>query len=81
MSPTDYLKRNFSVTTSGMDDPDVLRFCLGKLGAERVLFAIDYPYEDSATATAFLRHASLDDRERRLISHEMQSSFSAFLCP
>ena len=70
MEPTEYLLRNFSITTSGMDDPDVLRFCIGKFGAERILFAIDYPYEDSMTATNFLRDAPLGDRERRLITHE-----------
>ena len=69
MKPTEYLHRNFAITTSGMDDPDALTFCIGKFGAENILFAIDYPYEDSATATAFLRNAPLDDQQRALISH------------
>ncbi len=66
--PTDYLKDNLTVSTSGMNDPDVLAFCIHKLGAENVLFAIDYPYEDSKSADDFLKAASLDARERALIS-------------
>ena len=52
-----------------MDDPEVLSFVIGKLGAENVLFAIDYPYEDSATATNFLADAPLSDAQRALVSH------------
>jgi predicted TIM-barrel fold metal-dependent hydrolase len=33
------------------------------------MFAIDYPYEDSAPATAFLRDADLTDTQRAKISH------------
>ena len=67
--PTDYLRDNFAVSTSGMDDPDALAFVIGKLGAENVMFAIDYPYEDSLTATRFLADAALSDEERALVSH------------
>lgn len=67
--PTEYLRDNFAVTTSGMDDPDVLAFCIHKLGAENVLFAIDYPYEDSKTAVGFLAAAPLDARQRASVSH------------
>ena len=67
--PTEYLRDNFAVSTSGMDDPDVLAFVIGKLGVENVMFAIDYPYEDSATATRFLADALLTDEQRALVSH------------
>ncbi|NYI91736.1 putative TIM-barrel fold metal-dependent hydrolase [Amycolatopsis endophytica] len=40
-----------------------------KVGAEHVLFAIDYPYEDSYVAAEFLAKADLDDQQRALISH------------
>jgi 5-carboxyvanillate decarboxylase len=69
LKPSEYFHRNFAITVSGMYDQDVLDFCLRKLPAENVLFAIDYPYEDSATATHFLRQASLGEQQRTLISH------------
>jgi 5-carboxyvanillate decarboxylase len=70
LRPSEYLQRNFAVTTSGMADSDVLDYCVGKLGAENILFAIDYPYEDSKTAVEFLATTPLDDRQRALVSHE-----------
>lgn len=70
LKPSEYLQRNFAVTTSGMADSDVLDYCIGKLGAENILFAIDYPYEDSKTAVEFLVRTPLDDRQRALVSHE-----------
>ena len=67
--PTEYLHDNFAVTTSGMDDPDALAFCIKRLGADKIMFAVDYPYEDSAPATRFLTEAPLSNEERALISH------------
>jgi 2,3-dihydroxybenzoate decarboxylase len=69
LPPSAYFKRNISISTSGMDDPEVLDFCIRRLGAERVMFAIDYPYEDAEHATRFLRDAPLSSKDRRLVSH------------
>lgn len=67
--PSEYFRQNVWITTSGMCDHDVLQYCLTKLGAEHLLFAIDYPYEDSSVATEFLAKADLDEEQRALISH------------
>jgi predicted TIM-barrel fold metal-dependent hydrolase len=69
LRPSEYFQRNVWITTSGMYDHDALNYCLAKVGAERVLFAIDYPYEDSGVATEFLARANLDDEQRAAISH------------
>jgi predicted TIM-barrel fold metal-dependent hydrolase len=69
LTPTEYLHRNFVVTTSGMPDHGALGFCLERLGEDRIMFAVDYPYEDSAEATEFLRTADLTDDQRAKISH------------
>jgi 5-carboxyvanillate decarboxylase len=70
LTPSEYFKRNFWITTSGMFDADVLNYGLAKVGAERVLFAVDYPYEDSDVAIEFLAKAGLSDEQRAAISHE-----------
>lgn len=64
--PSEYFKNNFFVTTSGMTDPDRLLFTVKMLGAERVLFAADYPYEDmtAAVSNLDLYPGSVDDREK-----------------
>ncbi len=45
LSPSEYLRQNFHVTTSGMAwEPAILHTqCV--LGADRVLYAMDYPYQ------------------------------------
>jgi 2,3-dihydroxybenzoate decarboxylase len=49
-SPRQALRENFSVTTSGNSHtPSVLAILL-EMGVERVLFAVDYPFEGTAEA-------------------------------
>ncbi|WP_193043419.1 amidohydrolase family protein [Mycolicibacterium baixiangningiae] len=67
--PSEYLRRNVYVTTSGVCDDPPLLCALAALGSEHVLFATDYPYEDITTATAFLAGAAISDDDRARISH------------
>jgi 5-carboxyvanillate decarboxylase len=46
--PSEYLRRNFHVTTSGMNYDEPLRMTLDVLGSQRVLFAADYPSRPSS---------------------------------
>jgi 2,3-dihydroxybenzoate decarboxylase len=43
--PSDYMKENVYVTTSGMAWEPVILYARSVLGAERVLYAMDYPYQ------------------------------------
>lgn len=43
--PSDYLKENVWVTTSGMQWQPAILFALSVLGPDRVLYAMDYPYQ------------------------------------
>ena len=43
--PSDYLRENFYVTTSGMAWQPVILFAQSVLGADHVLYAQDYPYQ------------------------------------
>ena len=52
--PSEYMKENIYVTTSGMAWSPVITFLQSVLGVERVLYAMDYPYQyepDEVTAT------------------------------
>jgi 5-carboxyvanillate decarboxylase len=64
LTPSEYFRRNFVLTTSGMDDPDVLTLALRAVGESNIMFAIDHPYEDSDKAVAFLRDAPISDAQR-----------------
>ncbi len=43
--PSDYLKSNIYVTTSGMPWTDTILYCQKVLGMDRVMYAMDYPYQ------------------------------------
>jgi 2,3-dihydroxybenzoate decarboxylase len=59
LPPSAYLRRNLYVTTSGQCDDVPLIAALSALGEDHVLFSIDYPYEDSATAGHFIERAAI----------------------
>jgi len=45
MKVSEYFKRNIWVTTSGMQWAPAIQFCISVLGIERVMYAMDYPYQ------------------------------------
>src|SRR3984957_11316914 len=66
--PSDYIKQNFVVTTSGMSPPEPLTCALAALGNDRVMFAADYPFEKAAEAGEFLDQTPLADPVREGIA-------------
>jgi 5-carboxyvanillate decarboxylase len=42
---SDYVKENFWITTSGMAWVPAIEFCQRVMGVDRVLYAMDYPYQ------------------------------------
>ena len=69
MSPSAYLRENLYITTSGVCSAPPLLCALLALGADHILFGADYPFEDMATATAFLGTAPISEADRAKISH------------
>lgn len=55
----EYLKRNFYFTTSGWFNTDTLEFIIKKVGIDRVLFSVDYPYEDNYKASEWIDNIDL----------------------
>lgn len=43
--PSDYLRENFYITNSGVAWAPAIRFTQAFMGADRVLYAMDYPYQ------------------------------------
>ena len=62
--PSDYIKENIMVTTSGMCSTEPLNCTIAALGHERVMFAADYPFESAQEAGEFMDHVPLADRVR-----------------
>ncbi|HTR48267.1 MAG TPA: amidohydrolase family protein [Verrucomicrobiae bacterium] len=70
LTPSEYFKRNFYITTSGMNWEPTLKFCIEVLGADRIMWAIDYPYQDHEDAVEFLDAARISEKDKRKIYHE-----------
>ncbi len=68
-TPLEYLKDNLLVTTSGNWYEPAFLCTLLALGADNILFAVDWPYEANATGTEFLRKLSISDLDREKIAH------------
>jgi 2,3-dihydroxybenzoate decarboxylase len=45
--PSDYLRTNFTITNSGVAWPLAIKFCQDFMGVDRVMYAMDYPYQYS----------------------------------
>ncbi len=67
--PIDYLRDNLVVTTSGNWFEPAFVCTLLALGADNILFAIDWPYEANKTGMEFLRGLSISDADKEKIAH------------
>jgi 2,3-dihydroxybenzoate decarboxylase len=57
--PSQYIKDNILITTSGMCSAEPLQCTITTMGRERVLFASDYPFESVQEAADFIEEAPL----------------------
>jgi 2,3-dihydroxybenzoate decarboxylase len=64
---SEYVKENILVTTSGWYQPEALTCVMSALGADRVLFADDYPYVPSKLAVEMFEKTPMSDSDRNKI--------------
>ncbi|MFN2448323.1 MAG: amidohydrolase family protein [Candidatus Baltobacteraceae bacterium] len=69
LKPSEYFQRNFAVTTSGVESHDVLRYVLEVLGPDNVMWAIDYPYQPTPPAVAFMDTAPIPSALKAKVYH------------
>ncbi len=67
--PSAYIGSNVVITTSGVFSPAALTGAALEVGADAVMFSIDYPYESSHEAVAGLEQTTLSDGDRAKIAH------------
>ena len=65
----DYFLRNFHITTSGFFTDPPLLLAMQVMGADRIMFSVDYPFSTNEQGRAFLDHASLSPADKEKISH------------
>jgi len=66
---SEYIKKNFYVTTSSQCWPTLLDFLIATMGSDRIMFATDYPYEVTENAVKFIDTAPISDGDREKICH------------
>ena len=60
----DYFRANFHVTTSGHFSTPALVDTLAEIGADRVMFSVDYPFEDFSDAADWFDRAEIREADR-----------------
>jgi 2,3-dihydroxybenzoate decarboxylase len=64
----DTFSRHFHITTSGFFSDPALLLCVQEMGIDRILFAVDYPFEANAPGPAWLARVPLCDEDKAKIA-------------
>lgn len=63
--PSDYLRENFHITNSGVGWEPAIKFCQDVVGVDRVLYAMDYPYQHSIEEVHTLDRMQMDAETKK----------------
>jgi 2,3-dihydroxybenzoate decarboxylase len=66
----EYFKRNIYITTSGWFSNNALDYCIKTIGVDRILFSIDYPYEDQKIASDWLDNIEMSKEDKEKIAYK-----------
>jgi gamma-resorcylate decarboxylase len=69
-SVADYFRANFYVTTSGHYSTPALLDTIAELGVDRVMFSVDYPFEDFSDAAEWFDTAPLSEQDRAKVGRD-----------
>ena len=64
-----YYKEHVYVTPSGIMSRDQLDYIVKVMGADHVIYSLDYPYVEVGDSYAFLMDSGLSDEAKELIAH------------
>jgi len=67
--PSAYLGSNVVITNSGVFSPAALTGAVLEMGADAVMFSVDYPYESCREAVAGFERTTLSHADRHQIAH------------
>ena len=66
---SDYFRSNLVITTTGVCQASSLLCAIAEMGEDRVLFSVDYPYEDINGCAEWIESTTLTDAQRQKICH------------
>jgi 2,3-dihydroxybenzoate decarboxylase len=67
---TEYLRSNIYVTTSGWFSDSALKYIIAVMGIDRVMFSIDYPYEEQRVACEWMENVPLSFKDKEKIAYK-----------
>jgi 2,3-dihydroxybenzoate decarboxylase len=67
--PSAYIGTNIVITTSGVFSPAALAGAVLEIGADAIMFSIDYPYESTREAITGFERTTLSHTDREKIAH------------
>ena len=59
-----YFTKNFHLTTSGHFHDSTFKCAIAEMGVERIMFSVDYPFEEMGTGAAWFDGMELSDQDR-----------------
>jgi predicted TIM-barrel fold metal-dependent hydrolase len=65
----DYFRTNIHISTSGFFDNESLQCAISVLGADRIMFAVDYPFSLNKDGRKFIDEAPISEEDREAIAH------------
>ena len=63
--PSDYLRENFFITNSGVAWEPAIKFTQSVVGVDRVLYAMDYPYQYAADEVVAMDNMSMSAEDKK----------------
>lgn len=69
-SVAEYFQQNFYVTPSGMFSNTSLLHAMQTLGADHIMYSVDYPYVQQEGARSFLENAALSEADKHKIGYQ-----------
>jgi len=65
-----YFHNNIWITTSGVGWEPAIKFCMEVMGADRVLYAMDYPYQQSSDEVAAYDRLRITPEEKKALMED-----------
>lgn len=64
--PSDYLRENFIITNSGVAWEPAIKFTQATVGVDRVMYAMDYPYQYAADEVVAMDNMQMSDADKKM---------------
>lgn len=68
--PSEYFKKNIYITTSGNLSSSAMKCAIDAIGSERILFAIDYPFEPMQVASKLIDDMDISESDKENICYK-----------